>query len=268
MNVNAVVLAGRKNDGALKEVSPEEWEAEIDIGGRPMASYVIQALRRCKEVKEIAVVGPESLNGEIRAAGAHLVEPGKDLLENLRNGVKALPHDYKTLIVTSDVPLITGEIVSRFLSACDAKDADFYYAIIPKNRVEEKYPGARRTWVRLRDGPFTGGNFLVVTPAIIDSLSRQIDLLFRYRKNPIMLGKLLGLGFMLRFMLGLIRVRDVEERVARMCDIGTFAVVCDDPEVGVDVDKPEDLRLARSVLGEKNERRERHGVTRPGDSVS
>ncbi|HHY38497.1 MAG TPA: NTP transferase domain-containing protein [Clostridia bacterium] len=248
MDVNAVVLAGRKNDGALKEASAEEWEAEIDIGGRPMVSYVIRALRECEKVKEIAVVGPKSLREEAQSGGARLIEPAPGMLENLKNGVKALPHGHKTLIVTSDVPLITGEVVSRFLLACDAKDADFYYAVIPKNRVDEKYPGARRTWVKLRDGLFTGGNFLLITPGIVDSLSRQIDLLFRYRKNPAMLGRLLGFGFMLRFILGLIRIRDVEERVAKLCNIGTFAVVCDDPEIGVDVDKPEDLRLVRSIL--------------------
>jgi CTP:molybdopterin cytidylyltransferase MocA len=248
MKVNAVVLAGRRNDGALSGASPEEWEADIPIGERPMASYVTRALRQSDKVRDITIVGPQSLSEEARAIGAELISPGPDLLDNLKNGVKSHSPDLKTLIVTSDVPLVTGEIVDRFLDACDVKDADFYYGIIPERRVKERYPGARRTWVRLRDGRFTGGNFMAITPGIIDTFGEQIDLLFKYRKNPVMLGRLLGFMFMLRFALGRIAVKDVEERVAKMCNIGTCAVVCEDPEIGLDVDKPEDLELVRSVL--------------------
>ena len=45
MRIDAVVLAGAKNDGKLQQADPAEYEALIDIHGRVMLDYVLAALR-------------------------------------------------------------------------------------------------------------------------------------------------------------------------------------------------------------------------------
>jgi len=57
MQVDAIVLAGAKNDGKLREVSPSPYEAMILINDRPMLSYVVDALKQSKQVGRIVVVG-------------------------------------------------------------------------------------------------------------------------------------------------------------------------------------------------------------------
>ncbi|NLM69130.1 MAG: hypothetical protein GX177_03905, partial [Firmicutes bacterium] len=45
MQVDAIVLAGAKNDGKLQEVSSCQYEALIKINDKPMLCYVINALK-------------------------------------------------------------------------------------------------------------------------------------------------------------------------------------------------------------------------------
>ena len=47
MLVDAVVLAGQANQGALRDVSSATNEALIEVAGRPMLQYVIDALAGC-----------------------------------------------------------------------------------------------------------------------------------------------------------------------------------------------------------------------------
>ncbi|HBG01879.1 MAG TPA: hypothetical protein DDW87_09955, partial [Firmicutes bacterium] len=58
MKVDAVILAGAPNDGQLKEVSSEKWEATIPIYGKPMVNYVIEALKNSSRIAKIVVVAP------------------------------------------------------------------------------------------------------------------------------------------------------------------------------------------------------------------
>ncbi|MGE5604642.1 MAG: hypothetical protein ACM3YE_03005, partial [Bacteroidota bacterium] len=59
--MNAIILAGAPNKGALRQVSPAQYEAEIEIAGRPMLDYVVLALERVQSINQIVIVGYESM---------------------------------------------------------------------------------------------------------------------------------------------------------------------------------------------------------------
>jgi CTP:molybdopterin cytidylyltransferase MocA len=194
-------------------------------------------------------VGPEALKEEYGSDRVLVLEPAGGMLENLAAGLEALSGFSRVLVVTGDIPLLTAEIVEEFIRLCGDAEAEVYYPIIPREAVETRYPGVQRTYVRLREGSFTGGNVGLVDPrALKRSLERAGDFV-RLRKKPFRLALVVGPGFFCRFLLGRLSVKNVERRMCRLLGFSGRAVIADLPEIGVDVDKPADLAAVKAILG-------------------
>ncbi|MEW6081796.1 MAG: NTP transferase domain-containing protein [Bacillota bacterium] len=247
MEYGAVVLAGSPNK-ALAEKSPEAWEALIDINGRPMISYVLDGLQEARHVGTIVVVGPAVLEPEVSRVGGQLVPSGDGLVENLSRGVKALPGDARALVVTSDIPLVSGGMIDEFLERCSEREGQFFYSVVPRPAIEARFPSARRTYVRLKEGGVTGGNIVVIDPSILEDFRAVAERLAQDRKKPVALARLLGWRFLLGLLLGRLDIPSLEKRVSQVFHITARAVVCWDPEIGMDVDKPSDLEVAMGAL--------------------
>ncbi len=246
-----MVLAGRPNVGAFSGVSEARWEALIDIDGRPMVIYVVEALRAATRVDRVAVVGPPEPLRAVLPGEVVLVENGESLSENLRRGFAALVPGNggnPVLVAGCDVPLITGPIVDAFLSACEQVPASLHYPVVERSVCEARFPGMRRTYATLTDGTFTGGNIFLVAPALVPVLLELLDRFYAARKSPWRLAWLLGPGILAKFVCKRASIRDIETLFLRLTGHVGRAVVVQYPEVGVDVDKPEDLKLVRRLL--------------------
>lgn len=250
MKAHAVVLAGRDNTVRLKECSGEAYEALIEVAGQPMAQHVLDALLSTPGVGRVVVVGPrDALEERLRGEGLEFVERGETLLDNVMLGAGRLAgEEGKVLVVTSDIPLLTAEAVEDFLVRCAAREANLHYPIISRRDTEARFPRAKRTYVRLHEGAYTGGNMMLLDPWVIETCAREAGKFIAARKQPVKLAALLGFSFIVQFLLGRLTLAQAEERVSRLLGIRGAAVVCPWPEVGVDVDKPEDLELVRAVL--------------------
>ena len=110
--------------------------------------------------------------------------------------------------------------------------------------MQEKYPENLKTYVKLKEGRFTGGNLFLLNSKKIDNFLEIGKKMLLYRKKPWKMVKILGIFFLVKLILGRLSILDVEKRVASMMGIRGKAVICDYPEVGNDVDKPADLALA------------------------
>jgi len=242
--VGALVLAGRANRGDLAGVSDAPLEALVPVGGRPMIAYVLDALRSAGAVDTVVVVGQPEPLAPVTGAGVTLVAPGATLVDNLRRGFAALDGAERFLAVTSDVPLLTAAAVDDFVARARAAGGAFHYAVVTRENYEAAFPGSRRTWVRLRDGTFTGGNLFLAEASVA---RRALDLVERFyanRKNPLGLARLLGLGTILAFALGRLTVPRLEARVSAMVGAQGRAIITPYAEIAFDVDRPEDLEAA------------------------
>lgn len=247
--VGAVVLAGSPNDGLLKECSSASYEALIPIGPRLMVEYVCDALQASAQVGPVAVVGPaEELAGVLASRGVRVAPAGKTVLENVQIGINALPAVKRVLVVTSDVPLLTGEAVDDFLAQCRDDTVDLYYPIVSRSTVEGRYAGVKRTYVSLKDGIFTGGNLFLVNPEIFPRCLPKGEQLVAARKNPLQLSRLVGLAFLIKFVTRRLSLQEAQTKVSRLLGIKGVAVISRYPEVGLDVDKPGDLELVTKIL--------------------
>ena len=249
--VDAVVLAGAPNTGRLHEVSPEPYEALIEIAGRPMLAYVLDALRASSQVDRLVVVGPPELDPVVAAAGAERADAGPDVVVNLRAGVAALgaAGSRYILISTSDIPLLTPEAVDDFLTRCrEMGDLDVYYPVVRRERSEEVYPGVERTYVRLKDGSVTGGNLFLMRADVLERSEGLLAEAISLRKHPLRMSRLLGPRVLVKAAVRTLSADDVERRVEELLGLRGRAVFTPYAEIGVDVDKPSDLALARQVL--------------------
>jgi GTP:adenosylcobinamide-phosphate guanylyltransferase len=250
MAVNVILLAGAANTGPLRDVSPVTNEALIDIGGKPMVQYVIDGLQQSKEVKRIVIVAPPGeLEPHVTGENLEFVPSAGHIVDNIVNAARVLPKNEQILIATCDIPLINGEIIDGLIDLCRQKPADIYYPIVEKSLGEQKYPRVKRTYVSLQEGIFTGGNLFLVNPEVIDRTAPKVYKFLDYRKNPMKMVMLLGIGFLLRYLVfKSLTLKELEQKISDMWDIRGAVIICPWPEVGIDVDKPSDLQLARAVL--------------------
>lgn len=246
--VDAVVLAGQRNDGALRDVSSVPFEGDIPIAGRPMIDWVLDALIEAHHIDRIMVVGPETTKRP-NVIGVPMRE---GLLENVMAGVTAVQKQDRVLVVTGDIPLITGRVVDALVEA--APPADLVYPVVERSCVEQFMPGVRRTYVRLRDGVFTGGNVFFVNPAIMPQVANMAQVLLAHRKSPIRLAQDIGWGFLLKLFSGRLTLAIAEQRVSEVLGVVGRVLVAADPEVGVDVDKVSDWEMVSQVLLERHQR--------------
>ncbi|MDS1030292.1 nucleotidyltransferase family protein [Bacillota bacterium LX-D] len=253
MKVDAIVLAGSPNQGPLKECSPAAHEALIPIGKRLMVDYVVEALKSSSNVNNIIIVGPVELEAYYKGQpGITLVEAGDDAVESLSKGLKRVSTPGHVLAVTSDIPLLTPEAIEAFMQKCAALNADLFYPIIPKKINDQRYPNVMRTYVTLKEGTFTGGNIFLFNPRIMPGSAAIGAELVKLRKSPFALCKQIGIIFIVKFLLKLLTIREVEARFSKLLKLKGRAVIIEYPEIGIDVDKPSDLELVyRALIKEK-----------------
>ncbi|HRY13205.1 MAG TPA: nucleotidyltransferase family protein [Syntrophomonadaceae bacterium] len=252
MQYDAVILAGGESSSELKKVAPYNNEALIIIGGYPMIYYVYSALRATPSINNIVVSGPvESLRNILpRDERLFFVEGGDTAIETFSRGVEALGSSVtsKVLAVPTDIPFITPEAIMDFLTSCEKTEADVYYPVTSKEVNDRKYPGVIRTYVHLKDGVFTGGNlFLLRTAALPTCTEFGLKVISR-RKDPLAIARLFGFGLVVTYLLGQLSIKSAEKRLYELTGIRGKGIISPYAEVGVDVDKPDDLLLAERYL--------------------
>lgn len=244
--VNALILSGDKN----KDLSGGLTKALARIKDRVMIDYVVAALKESDLVDNITVVGPVAQLGlHLEDKVSYIVEGVDDLIDNTIIGLKPFKGDARVLVLTCDIPYLTPEAVDHFIEKSEEAGADLCYPIVNKKDNEVRFPDSKRTYARLKDGTFTGGNLFYVNPEIVESSANIARRLVEYRKKPWKMCSVLGWDFVLRLMMGNLTITGVEERLSRLLNIKLAAIISPYPEVGNDVDKERDLLLAREYLG-------------------
>jgi len=168
--VGAMIPAGssRREEDPLAEYTRGGSKALIPIAGKPMIAYVIQALSNSRYIRHILVVGlEEPLDIESAVPIDYIPAPG-GMVDNTLAGVKyTLEHwpDTEAMVgISSDVPLITSAIVDDFIETCLASDHDLYYGVLERSVMERRLPTSARSYVRLQEGSFAGGDVSLVRP--------------------------------------------------------------------------------------------------------
>ena len=171
-------------------------------------------------------------------------------------GLAAAGAQERVLVSTSDIPFLTPESVDDFVGRAVESGADLCCPVRLGRALRERFPEMKRTAIKLREGRFTLGNLVLVNPSYLQAHQDTIQHAYAARKSPLKMAGLLGYGLFVRLVLAqtlsptLLTVGALEAGVGRLLGGGCRAVGLETrfPEVGTDVDKPEDVALARRLL--------------------
>jgi len=246
---NALILAGTKVKGPLEIAEKVDNKALIMINGKPMIDYIVDALNNLEKIDKILVVGPKNeLNPYIGKKVEEILNPGNSILENMEIGLNFFNSADNLLLLTSDIPLISPEAIDEFLEICTKRKAYIGYPIITKENIVKKYPDTKRTYIKMKEGIFCGGNIVFFKPDVFFQKKELIKELFDNRKSTWKYVKILGLKFIFKFLFKTLTLEEVEKRVTDILGYNSIAVLISYPEIMIDLDKHSDLKLIRKYL--------------------
>lgn len=245
--MNVIILAGNDKNGVAKIGVSNK--ALLKIKNIEMIRYVVDGLRNSQEISEISVVGPvDILKSVLNKNVDYYFESSDSIFENLEKGLEPFQNEERTLVLTSDVPWLTGESVDDFVRQCELAKPDLGYPIVNKVHIEKKFPGFKRTYVTLQEGTFTGGNIFYFNPRIVSKCKDFVVKAIASRKKPWRTVKMLGPGFLVMLLLGKLTISGLETRVSKLLKIEAKAIVTQYPEIANDIDKFIDVEMAQRHL--------------------
>lgn len=253
MQYDAFVVAGGRAPWLL-ETAGTDIRCLAPLHGKRMLDFILKAMLDSHRFKHIVVAVEEdaipSLEGSL-PENVSICAAGRDLPSTCIRAASFLTDNdnVKILGICDDIPLLTPQAINDFLDQCEKyPEGELYYPIIPKEACLQAYPEAERTYGKLADGTFTGGNMMFAPKRVMVHCQAKAEEIFERRKNPFKLGSWLGWSFIIKLVLHLLTVNDAEKRTTELLGVKCKAIITNYPEIGMDVDKPADLQLAEKYL--------------------
>ena len=231
--MEAIVLAGGKADDPLALKFGVASKTLVPYKGRPQVEYTLEALTQAG--LEVILVGPLV---PLNPKPSQTLPDHGGIIENLEAGIKATSGQ-KVLVATGDMPFLSVEAVRWVLQ--NAPQAGFVYAVIARATIEQRFPNMRRTYARLREGSFTGGNIVIIDKNLFYTALPLLKRVIALRKKPLALAQIIGIGTLVKVALGMTTIPELQAKVSQIIGVPAKALITPYAEVGVDIDKEEDL---------------------------
>ena len=255
--MDAVVTAGGipGPDEPLYPHTQGNPKALLDIGGKPMVQWVLDALSGAKQVENVVLIGLAEESGVTCTKPLYFIPNCNSMIENLLAGINKVaqinPSATRALLVSSDIPGITSEMVDWEINTCLQSDVDLCYTVVKREVIEARYPSSKRTFSRLKDMEVCGGDMNVVKTSVASANKEIWERLVATRKNPIKQAAIIGYDTLLMMVLRRFTLDQAVKNVAARLHMTGTAIVCPYAEVGMDVDKPHQLEMIRADLAER-----------------
>lgn len=254
--MDAIITAGGipQPGEPLYEYTRGISKAMLDIAGKPMVQWVLDALCGARTIENVVMVGLGSeSNLDCPKLAAYLPTAGS-MLGNIKAGLVKImeinPASEYLLIVSSDIPTITSEMVDWVTDTAMQTREDVYYNVIQREVMEARFPGSKRTYTHLKGMDVCGGDMNVMRTSVSgdDELWEKI---IASRKNVLKQASLIGWGTLFLLVLRQIDLHSAVKRVVKRINLTGRAIVCPYAEVGMDVDKPHQLEIVRADLAKR-----------------
>ena len=258
--MDAIVTAGGipRPEDPLYTYSHGNSKALIDVAGKPMVQWVLDALGNAKSVDNVILVGLSSKNQLTCARPLHFVPNQGRMLSNIVAGVhKSLELNKKNkyvLIVSSDIPSLKPEMVDWLADTCMQTQDDLYYGVCPRDVMEKRFPDSKRTYTHLKGMDVCGADINISHVRMATEHLDMWEQLIGNRKSPLKQASIIGFGTLFSLFARQLTLEDAVARVSGRIGIKGRAIVWPYAEPCMDVDKPHQLELLRADL-EKEQRR-------------
>lgn len=252
--MDAIVTAGGipQPDDPLYTYSHGDAKALIDVAGKPMIQWVLDALGDSKHVDNVIVIGLSPKSGVTCKKPLHFLSNQGRMLANIVAGVnKSLELNKKTkyvLVVSSDIPAVKTEMVDWLVETCMQTRDDLYYGVCPREVMEARFPGSKRTYTRLKDIELCGADMHVSHVRMATEHLDTWESLMGSRKTPWKQAGIVGFGTLFAYLTRSDTLDELVQRISKRIGIKGRAIVWPHAEPCMDVDKPHQLELLREDL--------------------
>ena len=249
--MDAIITAGGipQPGDPLYVYSNGDSKALIDIAGKPMVQWILDALGDSKKVDNVILIGLTPKSGLTCKKPLHYISNQGRMLANIVAGVnKSLELNKKTeyvLLVSSDIPALKGEMVDWLVNTAMQTRDDLYYGVCPREVMEARFPTSRRTYTKLKDMEVCGADINVIH---VNQATQHLDTweqLIGNRKNPFRQAAVIGLDTFFQLITGQFTLQGLVERASQRIGIKGRVIVWSQAEPCMDVDKPHQLELMR-----------------------
>ncbi len=250
----ALIMAGSRPGGdPMARAAGVSHKCLLPIDGTPMIRRVVAALLAAPSVGRvmISIDAPKVLERVFSGPEADrigLLPSAETPSLSALAAIEAVGDAAPILITTADHPLLVPALIERFCRDAEDSGADIVAGLASEQVIRTAFPDSRRTYLRFRDGRFSGCNLFALlrpegTKAI--RLWRRVE---RDRKRPWRIANALGLPMLLGYLAGWLTLEAALARLSRLAGAKADVVVLPVAEAAVDVDKPEDLVLVEAIL--------------------
>lgn len=253
--IDAVVTAGGipRPDDPLYPLTQGKNKALLPIGGVPMVQWILDALGHAACIARVVVVGldPAEAGLTCRKPLGYVPNHGS-MIDNVQAGAKwALAQEAATryvFVVSSDIPTITAAMVDWNINTSLETDHEAYYSLIPAAVMEQRFPGSRRTFFKLKEGRFSGSDMNLFQTALVGHYHPAWQAIVDARKNILKQASRVGFDTLLLMLLGQMTIARAEERVRTRLGVNGRAFIGRYAEAGMDVDKPHQYEQVKRDL--------------------
>ena len=252
--MDAIVTAGGipQPEDPLYAYSHGDSKALIDVAGKPMVQWVLDALGEAKSVTNVILIGLSPKSGVTCKKPLYFISNQGRMLANVVAGVnKAIELNKDTdyvLLVSSDIPALKPEMVDWLVDQCMQTKDDLYYGICPRDVMEKRFPNSKRTFTHLKDMDVCGADMNMTHVRMATEHLDMWEQLIGNRKSPLKQARIIGLGTLFALFTRRLTLDDAIRRVCSRIGIQGRAIVWPYAEPCMDVDKPHQLELMREDL--------------------
>jgi CTP:molybdopterin cytidylyltransferase MocA len=253
----AVILAAdRSPDDPLLAASGACCKAMVNIGGIPMLERVVRALLDSVHIDHIVISGQQTpqlagsafLQNSFQLGKVRWMAPAHSPSSSAYAALRALPQT-PVLVTTADHPLLRADIVDDFLQRSRASGADVAVGLTDYASIHARFPAAKKTVTRFRDGGYCGCNlFSFMTPAS-HRVAQAWQRVEQQRKHPLRIISQLGWWSVLRYLLGWMTLDTALAELSQRLEVRIAPVHLPYPEAAIDVDSIADQELVEGIAG-------------------
>jgi molybdopterin-guanine dinucleotide biosynthesis protein A len=150
--MDAVLLAGGipRPDEPLYHESAGCSKALINVAGKPMAQWLLDALSSSQQIVNVVIIGVDPSSGLQCDKPLTFIPDGKGLLDNVLLGLSYIrqhsPDTKHILLSSTDIPTVTHEMIDWRVEVAQAVDSDLDYAAVERSTMEARFPGCGGLW--------------------------------------------------------------------------------------------------------------------------
>lgn len=227
----------------------------IDVNGKPMIQWVLDALCASTEIDRVVVVGLPPETSLDCAYPLYLLPDQGGAINNVRRAAaESLAIDAQAkyaVLAYSDIPALRGEMVDWLIGQSGEFDQDIYFTVIERPTMEAEFPESKRAYTHLKNKQVCEGylHCFRLETAIEDRLLWQR--LAETRKLPFLQSSILGYDLPFFARLRQLTLNEAETKVSQRLGIKGRVVVSPYSEIGMDIERPAQLEFMRDYLARR-----------------